>query len=189
MGKYEVTQQQYREVMGNIPPYCHGGDSIPVYQVNWHDAMSFCQKLSDKTGQHYTLPTEAQWEYACRAGTQTVYYFGNDYRNSGNYAWTYENSGEQSHSVGGKLPNNWGLYDMHGNAWEWCLSLFKSYPYSETDGRNDPSAAGYRVIRGGSWYRNDPADYRSAFRDSVDPTVFADGYHGYAIGFRCERTP
>jgi formylglycine-generating enzyme required for sulfatase activity len=99
----------------------------PVINVSWHDATAYCKWLSEETGETYRLLTEAEWEYACRAGSDTEYCYGDDPAKLGEYAWYYENAGLKSHPVGEKLPNAWGLYDMHGNVWEWCADEYRSY--------------------------------------------------------------
>jgi len=136
MGKYEVTQEQYEEVMGVNPSFVEGADH-PVESVSWYDAIDFCEELMDMTGMEYILPTEAQWEYACRAGSTGACCFGDDLSQLSMYAWYGENEVEGHHPVGEKELNEFGLYDMHGNVWEWCLSRYQAYPYSETDGRNN----------------------------------------------------
>jgi formylglycine-generating enzyme required for sulfatase activity len=123
IGKYPITQEQYQAVMGTNPSYFMNNPQNPVEQVSYDNAVAFCQKLSEITGKNYRLPTNSEWEYACRAGTTTTYYFGDDANQLGDYAWYSENSGFITHPVGQKLPNNWGLYDMHGNVWEWCQSV------------------------------------------------------------------
>ena len=117
MGVTEVTQAQYEVVMGTNPSYFKGATN-PVDNVSWNDATEFCKKLSEKTRQAVRLPTEAEWEYACRAGTQTAFSFGDDPAALGDYAWWFGNSGETTHPVGQKKLNAWGLYDMHGNVSE-----------------------------------------------------------------------
>jgi formylglycine-generating enzyme required for sulfatase activity len=118
IGKYPVTQAQYEAVMETNPSYFMNNPQNPVEQVSYDNAVAFCQKLSEITGKNYRLPTNSEWEYACRAGTTTTYYFGDDANQLGDYAWYSENSGFITHPVGQKKPNGWGLYDMHGNVWE-----------------------------------------------------------------------
>ena len=121
LGKHEVTQRQYEAIMDDNPSHFRGADR-PVEKVTWHEAIEFCRKLSKKEGLEYCLPTEAQWEYACRAGSRAKWCFGDDESRLGNHAWYGENSGEQTHPVGQKEPNVWGLYDMHGSVWELCTT-------------------------------------------------------------------
>jgi hypothetical protein len=128
IGVYEVTQQQYAAVMGRNPSEFKGANN-PVELVSWDDAVAYCAKLSSlpaevAAGRVYRLPTGAEWEYACRAGTTTAYSFGDDEQDLGKYAWFTANSGGRTHAVGEKLPNGWGLYDMHGNVEEWCSDAF-----------------------------------------------------------------
>jgi formylglycine-generating enzyme required for sulfatase activity len=179
LGKYEVTQEQWEKVMGSNP--CHfKGPKLPVEQVSWNDCQSFLAKLQEKSpGQKFALPTEAQWEYACRAGSTSDYCFGDGDANLGEYAWYSSNAGNQTHPVGGKKPNAWGLYDMHGNVWEWCNDAYR--PYS-TEAVSDPTGAssGARVLRGGAWHIS-PGNLRSAGRDGAAPD-FRDHYF---IGLRC----
>ncbi len=180
MGKFAVTQAQYQQVIGSNPSY-FPGDNRPVEKVLWNEAMEFCQKLSEKTGRNYRLPSEAEWEYACRAGTTTSFHFGPTLTsNLANYRGTStyqsEPKGEyrkQTTEVGSFPPNAFGLYDMHGNVWEWCLDHFHdNYQGAPSDGsawfsNNDN---GYRVLRGGSWYVV-PWYCRSADRGWIDPVV------------------
>ena len=126
MAMTAVTQAQWRAVMGNNPSNFKGEDH-PVEQVSWNDAVTFCQKLSAKEGKHYRLPTEAEWEYACRAGTQTPYGFGDG--NLDDFAWSTGNSGNQTHNVATRKANHWGLYDMQGNVLQFCSDSYG--PYSE----------------------------------------------------------
>jgi formylglycine-generating enzyme required for sulfatase activity len=123
MGETEVTQAQYEAVMGTNPSHFKGATN-PVECVCWDYATEFCKKLSDKTRQAVRLPMEAEWEYACRAGTATAFSFGDADSTIGDYAWYGANSGGTTHPVGQKKPNAWGLYDMHGNVWEWCADWF-----------------------------------------------------------------
>jgi len=182
LGKYVVTQGQYEAVMGMNPSFfTAAGKDTPVEQVAWGDAMTFCQKLTAQekaagrlpSGYVFSLPTEAQWEYACRAGT-TGPFAGN----LGAMAWYADNSGGTTHRVGTKQPNAWGLYDMHGNVWEWCADWYGPYPGgSETDPAGAASGPG-RVFRGGSWH-NDAASCRSAYSTNIQP-----GYRSESLGFR-----
>ena len=161
--------------MGNTPS-SFKGDDLPVEQVSWNDAVVFCEKLNEMkrdtlpAGYHYTLPTEAQWEYACRAGTTTRFSYGNDteYSQLGSYAWNKANSSNKTHPVAEKLPNGWGLYDMHGNVYEWCLDWYDDYIGGSVSDPQGPqsgptSTNSTRVNRGGGWF--DAASYcRSSFR-------------------------
>ena len=178
MGKYPITQAQYQQVMDKNPSHFQGNER-PVEKVDWDDAVKFCQRLSEQTGTGYRLPTEAEWEYACRAGTSTQYYFGNDEDQLKEYAWYGDNSSE-THPVGEKKPNQWGLYDLHGNVWEWCQD---DWHENYRDASNDGSARvlGYeniKVIRSGSWFC-DPEYCRSATR-YIDTRDF----RSINIGFR-----
>jgi len=165
IGKYPVTQAQYEAVMGTNPSWFKNNPQNPVEKVRWNDAQAFCQKLSQITGKTYRLPTEAEWEYACRGGTTTRYYFGDDVSQLGDYAWHGGNSQNTTHPVGQKKPNAWGLHDMIGNVWEWCEdNLHDNYIGAPTDGSawikngND-----YQILRGGSW-GDVPLRCRSAVR-------------------------
>jgi formylglycine-generating enzyme required for sulfatase activity len=161
IGKYPITQEQYKAVIGNNPSYFKGNPKNPVEMIKWQNAQRFCRKLSEKTGKKYRLPSEAEWEYSCRAGTQTCYYFGNDEKQLGEYAWYMDNSGHTTRPVGQKKPNNWGLYDMSGNVWEWCEDgsheNYKNAPKDGTAWNDSHSQSDFRVMRGGSgmdsmWY-------------------------------------
>jgi formylglycine-generating enzyme required for sulfatase activity len=168
IGKYPVTQAQYQAVMGTNPSYFKNNPQNPVERVSWNDAQAFCQKLSQITGKTYRLPTEAEWEYACRAGTTTRFYFGDDASQLGDYAWYSANSQNTTHPVGQKKqPNAWGLYDMIGNVWEWCEDDWHdNYIGAPRDGSawikngNDNRS----LLRGGSWGLN-PNSCRSAIRN------------------------
>ena len=172
MGVYEVTQAQWKALMGDNPSGFKG-DDLPVEMVSWEDCQKFLAKLKEKAGQGMIcrLPTEAEWEYACRAGSKTEYSFGDDVGSLEDYAWFRANSEEKTHPVGQKKPNAWGLYDMHGNVFEWCADGYDAgyYAKSPEDDPKGPAAAGSRVLRGGSWgYHAD--DTRSAYRIRVDPS-------------------
>jgi formylglycine-generating enzyme required for sulfatase activity len=177
MGVFEVTQAQYEAVMGANPSQFKGVD-LPVEKVSWDDAAEFCKKLSEKTGRTVRLATEAEWEYACRAGSQARFSFGDDEEPLPDHAWYRENSGEKTHPVGQKRPNAWGLYDMHGNVGEWVSDWLGSYRKAATTDPTGPATGGRRVLRGGS-YRAKPAHFRSAFRNYSDPD---DRWN--SVGFR-----
>ena len=183
MGKFEVTQAQWEAVMGNNPSH-FSGDNNPVEQVSWNECQSFISKLNKlDTDYTYRLPTEAEWEYCCRAGSDTEYCFGDDDSGLGDYAWCNSNSNSKTHPVGQKQPNDWGLYDMHGNVWEWCQDWYDSNYYDNSPGTDPqgPNSGSYRVIRGGSWSYD--ADYcRSAIRYGSYP----DG-SSLSIGLRLVR--
>jgi formylglycine-generating enzyme required for sulfatase activity len=155
LGKYLVTQEQWEAVMGNNPSQFEGPKN-PVEKVSWRDCQQFLDKLNAKsiTGRgKFELPSEAQWEYACRAGSKTRYCFGDDDSKLGEYAWYKENSGKNTHPVGGKKPNAWGLYDMHGNVWEWCQDWCEDgyYKKSPVDDPSGPTAGRFHIVRGGCW--------------------------------------
>jgi formylglycine-generating enzyme required for sulfatase activity/uncharacterized caspase-like protein len=197
MGKYPVTQAQWRVVAAlpqmkiglNADPANFKGDNRPVEQVSWHEAVEFCQRLSVATGHQYRLPSEAEWEYACRAGTMTEFYFGETIttdlaKYNGNETYGTGPKGiyrEQTTDVGSFPPNAYGLYDIHGNVWEWCLDHWHDdFREAPTDG-SAWVAGGYsdrRLIRGGSWHSN-PAYCRAALRYNYDPAARA-----YNLGFR-----
>ena len=183
LGKYPVTQKQWVKVMGSNPSYFKG-DDLPVEKVSWDDAQKFIQKLNQMEGtDEYRLPSEAEWEYACRAGTTTRYYFGDDELKLGNYAWYSSNSGDETHPVGQKKPNAWGLYDMHGNVWEWCQDRWHdNYSGAPSDGSAwEDGSVSDRVIRGGSWSSH-ASLCRSASRNRNGP-----GDRAYSLGFRVLR--
>ena len=177
MGKCEVTQEVWQRIMGSNPSRFKG-DRNPVDRVSWNDCQAFLKKVGDGL----RLPTEAEWEHACRAGSTKRYCFGDNERDLDKYAWFEGNSGKKSHPVGTKRPNRWGLYDMHGNMWEWCSSLRTPYPYKEDDGREDLDAEGRRVLRGGAWYHY-PRFERSAVRRGEGPE-----WKYYVTGFRVALT-
>jgi formylglycine-generating enzyme required for sulfatase activity len=189
MGETEVTQAQWQAVMRNNPSWFNrervGGDpsNHPVENVSWEDAKDFCDQLSSRTGYRIGLPTEAQWEYACRAGSTTSYCFGGGASRLGDYAWFDGNSNSQTHPVRQKQPNAWGLYDIHGNVWEWCADWKDTYPGGNKTNYLGPSNGSDRVIRGGSWYVV-PRLLRSAGRVWGAPSV-ADS----SLGFRVAVSP
>lgn len=156
LGKYEVTQKQWSEVMGNDPSEFRG-DDLPVESVSWNDVQQFIEKLNEREGtDKYRLPSEAEWEYACRAGTITSYSFGDDESEIGDYAWYKDNSDDKTHPVGLKKPNPWGLYDMDGNVWELCQDTYhKDYDGAPSDNSAWESGdRSFRVRRGGVWCRS-----------------------------------
>ena len=193
LGAHEVTVGQFRRFIDQSH-YDAGSDwkvafegqtnEDPVTCVSWNDAVAFCQWLSKKEGKTYRLPTEAEWEYACRAGTTTRWCFGDDEAALAKYAWYDGNSRNATHPVGQKRPNAWGLYDMHGNVWEWCADWYAEdyYGQSPPDDPTGPSSGTDRVLRGGSWFSS-PGSPRSANRDRDRP-----GNRGHYDGFRVART-
>jgi len=183
MGVTEVTQAQYEAVMGTNPSK-FTGPTNPVDSVTWDEAVEFCRRLSEKTGKTVRLPTEAEWEYACRAGTRTRYSFGDAESVLGDYAWWGSNSGGKTHPVGQKKPNAWGLYDMHGNVYEWCADWFGSYASGVSTDPQGAASGGLRVLRGGAWLGDDHLSKRCAFRGRNDPACRVDQH-----GFRCAMTP
>jgi formylglycine-generating enzyme required for sulfatase activity len=181
IGKYEVTQAQWQAVMGNNPSYNKGCDNCPVEQVSWNDIQGYIQKLNAQTGKQYRLPTEAEWEYAARGGKKSrdYNYSGSDYMR--NVAWSNGNSGSSSHSVGGKQPNELGIYDMSGNVWEWCSDWYGPYRTDVVGSQNPkgPDRGEYRSLRGGSWFRT-PWHCRSVNRDWELPD-FKDDRDGFRL--------
>ena len=198
MGKYQVTNADYKAFL-DASGYDGSGDAgsdylkhfsgksdmptegnYPIVWVSWKNCVAFCQWTSEATGARVQLPTEAQWEYACRAGSTTEYGFGDSESKLGDYAWYDENSGDETHPVGEKKPNEWGLYDLHGNVWEWCADWFDEdyYASSPTDDPTGPASGSYRVLRGGSWL-NGGRSCRSADRDGGGPD-----YVDYSVGCR-----
>ncbi|HLC14636.1 MAG TPA: formylglycine-generating enzyme family protein [Thermodesulfovibrionia bacterium] len=152
---------------------------MPCREVSWHDAQEFIKKLNKQEGVNkYRLPTEAEWEYAARAGSVTDYCVGNDEAMLSEYAWYDKNSDERTHPVAEKKPNDWGLYDMHGNVWEWCEDRYGDYPSGSVIDPKGSDRGGSRVFRGGSW--DDDARYcRSGLRHDYSP-----GYRTRWLGFR-----
>jgi formylglycine-generating enzyme required for sulfatase activity len=209
LGMHEVTQAQYKKIMGKNPS-AFQGDAVaerhpetnrvvkdvdsanhPVEQVSWEDAVEFCQRLSalteeKKAGRIYRLPSEAEWEYACLAGTTTPFHFGSQLNGkqancNGTEPYGTETKGPylaKTTPVGKYPPNGWGLYDMHGNVWEWCADWYGEYPKGSATDPRGPEAGSIRVFRGGSWYYG-AVICRSAGRYRVGPSV-----RGSALGFR-----
>ncbi len=203
MDTCEVSQKAYESLVEKNPSKSKAPDK-PVEQVDWYHAILYCNMRSLKEGlkpcydaktlacdftvDGYRLPTEAEWEYACRAATQTRYSLGDDPAKLRAYAWYKANGNETTHAVGQKSPNSWGLYDMHGNVAEWCQDIYGEHYYQESPSRDPhgPSAGNKRVLRGGSWRASDDG-CRSAARNSETPR-FADACFGSdAYGFRCVK--
>jgi len=194
LGIHQLTQGQWQQVMGTAPWKSQGltieGSDVAAVYISWDDAVAFCQKLSEKEGRRYRLPTDAEWEWACRAGTTTEYSFGDDERSLGEYAWwgglgkgNCQNE-KYAHRVGQKKANPFGLFDVHGNVWEWCSDWHGDVNPMETEtiDPQGPAAGSFRVLRGGSW--NDaPFDLRSSYRFRNPPDD-----RNYDIGCRvlCE---
>jgi formylglycine-generating enzyme required for sulfatase activity len=177
LGVYPVSQAQWREVMGYNPSKFLGDDR-PVEMVSWNDCQEFCQEFATHTGKPIRLPTEAEWEYACRAGTNRDYYSGNGVEALRQVGWYDQNSEGQPAPVGLLAPNGWGLYDMHGNVWEWCQDWYGPYAPDAVVDPTGPRAGQYRVLRGGSW-ADDASACRTAFRGNVAPGLRAEW-----VGFR-----
>ena len=187
LGKYLVTQEQWEAVMGSNPSYFKGPKN-PVENVGWDDCQGFLGKLNAKVGSDrgkFQLPSEAQWEYACRAGSTTRFCFGDDQSKLGDYAWYDRNSGNTTHPVGEKKPNGWGLYDIHGNVSEWCQDWHDSgyYVKSPIDDPTGAPAGSGRVFRGGSFY-NPVSNCQSA-----DRYYDAIGLGYIFVGFRVAQVP
>jgi formylglycine-generating enzyme required for sulfatase activity len=188
----ETTQAHWKRIMGNNPSRMKEcGEDCPVEFVSWDMVQQFIEKLNLMEGiNKYRLPTEAEWEYACRAGTTSVFSFGNKADKLGEYAWYSDNSGGGTHPVGKKMPNAWGLYDMHGNVWEWCQDWFGDYPSNSVVDPKGPAKGKHRVLRGGSWYR-DAWNLRSAFRlSSFEPNdryYIMFHFRTHYLGFRVAR--
>jgi formylglycine-generating enzyme required for sulfatase activity len=211
LGMYEVTQAEYQKVMGTNPSKFQGDKiaerhpktgrvvkkvdsaNYPVENVTWFNAVEFCKKLSElpeerAAGRVYRLPTEAEWEHACRAGSTTSYTFGDDREELGEYAWLRSNAGRRTHPVVEKKPNAWGLYDMHGNVWEWCSDWYGSYHDVPTIDPLGPSTGSRRVLRGGSW-DDEAADCRSAERSRFSPSFTIDRDYGFRVALSSSGIP
>jgi formylglycine-generating enzyme required for sulfatase activity len=197
MGAKEVTQAEYESLMGTNPSYFGGNANHPVEQVTWHNARSYCAALTAQqsalgavpAGYEYRLPTEAEWEYACRAGTTTEFNVGSElFCTQARFWYSYHSNSNCSNSpygtgpVGSYAPNAWGLYDMHGNVWEWCLDSVANYPAGAV---TDPFVTGgpIRVIRGGGW------DYGSNYCRSAIRDYYGPGDADYDLGFRVVLAP
>ncbi|MGA0173459.1 MAG: formylglycine-generating enzyme family protein [Phycisphaerales bacterium] len=209
IGQTEVTQAQWQAVMDSNPSEFAGNPNHPVEKVSWNDALRFCERLSQKTGMNFRLPTEAEWEYACRAGTTTAYSFGDDPSDLAQHAWFAGNSGREdfdadalgavgdltalfdrlesngcsTRPVATKKPNAWGLHDMHGNVWEWCSDWFVELPSESVTDPAGPTSGTERVLRGGSWSLVSRYG-RAASRSRAAAEIGSSSY-----GFRVVRTP
>ncbi|MCP4695852.1 MAG: formylglycine-generating enzyme family protein [Gammaproteobacteria bacterium] len=207
VGKYPVTVREYlrfAEAVGkHYPEWMEDGSEYNVktgkedhYKtlgksltderssitgISWHDAEAYCEWLSEQTGEEYALPTEAEWEYACRAGKETAYFFGDDEKLLGDYAWYFGNAKRKTHPVGKKKPNAWKLHDMSGNVWEFVYDLYGNYPKEPQENPTGPETGSGQVGRGGSW-GDDAVGCRSACRLRGIP-----GYRGRDLGFRLAR--
>ncbi len=181
MGVYTVTQEQWKEIMGDNPSESKGEKNLPVEQVSWNDCQEFIKKLREKDKKTYRLPTEAEWEYACRAGTTTPFHFGETISaDQVNYIWsvTYGNgkAGEyrlKLRPVGSFPANAWGLHDMHGNIVQWCQDWYGGYPQKDVIDPQGPDMGRDRVMRGGSWCQR-PEIGRSAYRGGTLPDIRGD---------------
>jgi formylglycine-generating enzyme required for sulfatase activity len=195
MGQTEVTQSQYRAIMNNEPwlgkSFIQQSNNNPAAYISWDEAKEFCKSLTQKEGRTYKLPTEAQWEYACRAGTTTRYSFGDSESSLGEYAWFYGNAGNAderfAHLVAQKKMNAFNLYDMHGNVWEWCRDWYKSNYYEDSPNIDPegPSTGSSRVLRGGCW-NNGPGSCRSSIRRGNTPN-YRSGYIGFRVVMEIEK--
>jgi len=190
IGATEVTQAQWQKVMGNSPSKFKG-DVLPVETISWSEAVDFCKRLSEmpeekKAGRKYRLPTEAEWEYACRAGTTTPFYFGGQLNGrqgncDGTVPYGTDMKGpylKETSAVGTYPANAWGLYDMHGNVYEWCSDWYGDYPSGSLTNPSGPATGLQRVSRGGCW-GSDAVGCRSADRGRLGPSIRADD-----LGFR-----
>jgi len=208
MDQCEVTQESFAKIMGRNPSRWTAPKN-PVEQIRWRDAAEYCNARSrlegltpcydtntwkcDFAASGYRLPTEAEWEFACRAGTQTKYYFGQDPAELGKHAWFKGNSTRGPAAVGGKPPNPWGLHDMYGNVWEWCNDFYQEDYYRRSPPRDPrgPDTGAARVVRGGCWNSRAEA-CRSAYRLDENPSYtdacFGRDVRGF-VGFRCVRRP
>jgi sulfatase modifying factor 1 len=183
IGRYEVTQRQWREVMGNdaLVNYFPGCDSCPVERVSWYSVQEYLDKISASTEKKFRLPTEAEWEYAARGGRYSGNFKYSGSNDPDEVAWRDGNSDVKTHPIGRKKPNELGLYDMSGNVWEWCSDWYSSnyYSLSPQDDPQGPPEGTSRVMRGGSWF-HDSSGLRVTDRDRSNP-AFRQGFVGFRI--------
>jgi len=185
LGKYPVTQEQWTALMGNNPSFFKGPKN-PVENVSWDDGVLFFRRLNEQAGGgKFQFPTQAQWEYACRAGSTTRYCFGDDDPGLNDYGWYDKNAAGTTHPVGQKKPNAWGLYDMHGNVWQWCADWYDRGYYARSPGDDPagPATGTERVSHGGCWFSG-AGSARSANHGRIEP-----GHRGSHIGFRAALDP
>ena len=191
IGKHEVTQAEFAAVVGRNPSHFTGDSNRPVEKVTFFDASNFCATVTLRerkaarlpAGYEYRLPSEGEWEYACRAGATNLYNFGDDASVADQFAWTTENSDAATHPVGQKRPNAWGLHDMHGNVWEWCSDWFEAYPAAPLTDPVGPATSKYKLFKGGGW--NQDLEYgRASSRFMMSPS---NGIH--FVGFRLALGP
>jgi formylglycine-generating enzyme required for sulfatase activity len=199
LGVYEVTQSQYERVIGKNPSFFQGdkvggqNGALPVERVSWEDSVEFCKRLSEfpeekKSGRVYRLPTEAEWEHACRAGSKTAFSFDDEPGLLPEYGWFSRNTSDRTHTVGLLEPNAWGLYDMHGNLWEWCSDWYGEYPKEAISDPSGPIQGSARVIRGGGWY-SVAANCRSARRLGRNPEDRSNRDYGFRIALSASEIP
>ncbi|WP_407282257.1 formylglycine-generating enzyme family protein [Methanolobus sp. WCC1] len=180
LGKYQVTQKQWKTVMGNEPS-CFEGDDRPVECITWNEVRNFIKRLNEmENTDKYRLPSEIEWEYACRAKIDSEYFFGSQDMELDEYAWYYLNSQDGTHPVGQKKPNPWGLHDMYGNVWEWCQNRYhRNYEEALAEGTAWETVGSIGIVlRGGGWVSY-PEKCRSSCRSSFD-----SDYGSYSVGFR-----
>jgi formylglycine-generating enzyme required for sulfatase activity len=193
LGKYEVTQAEWKKVMGKEPwkgeRYTKENPRHAATYISWEDCREFLKKLNVARTTSFALPTEAQWEYACRSATTTRFYYGEDEtsRLLKGYAWFDDNAWDvgdkYAHPVGQKKPSAWGLYDMHGNVWEWCQDWYGNYPNEAATNPVGPTSGSYRVQRGGSWYGS------ARYCRAADRFRFLPGFRVRYLGFRLALSP
>ena len=178
ISKYEITQSQWKEIMNKNPSHFKGNPLLPVENVSWNDVQEFIKRLNKKTGLHYRLPTEAEWEYTCRAGTQTAFFSGKEEKFLSEYAWFNNNSAGETHPVGTRMPNQWGIYDMHGNVSEWVEDGVRGYlSRTEYNPKGSPSSV-KAIHRGGSWL------YPAKLCRSANRMINDKDFATHIVGFR-----